>query len=42
MFTGIMLKIISMDLEEHIDCRFDYVAFSSDAGGVSYEDGQLV
>lgn len=37
-----MLKIISMDLEEHADCRFDYVAISSDIGGVSYEDGQLV
>ncbi|CAG9535646.1 unnamed protein product [Cercopithifilaria johnstoni] len=41
-FAGVMLKIISMDLEEHVDCRFDYVAISSDLGGVSYEDGQLV
>lgn len=42
MFAGVMLKIISMDLEEHIDCRFDYVAISSDLGSVSYENGQLV
>ncbi|VDK77902.1 unnamed protein product [Litomosoides sigmodontis] len=42
MFAGVMLKIISMDLEEHIDCRFDYVAISSDLSGVSYENGQLV
>ncbi|KAK6108635.1 CUB domain family protein [Brugia pahangi] len=42
MFAGVMLKIISMDLEEHIDCRFDYIAISSDLSGVSYDDGQLV
>uniref|UniRef100_A0A183D0Y3 CUB domain-containing protein n=1 Tax=Gongylonema pulchrum TaxID=637853 RepID=A0A183D0Y3_9BILA len=41
MFTGLLLKIISMDLEEHVDCRFDYVAISSDANFVTYEDGQL-
>ncbi|KAM3716945.1 Cubilin [Dirofilaria immitis] len=42
MFTGVVLKIISMDLEEHVNCRFDYVAISSDIGGVNYENGQLV
>ncbi|VDP15149.1 unnamed protein product [Onchocerca flexuosa] len=42
MFAGLRLKIISMDLEEHVDCRFDYVAISSDVDGVNYENGQLI
>ncbi|VDN60891.1 unnamed protein product [Dracunculus medinensis] len=38
-FTGISLKVISLDLEEHINCNYDYIAYS--IGDIDFKDGQI-
>lgn len=41
-FAGVSIRIVSMDLEEHIDCRFDYFALAAgDTGMITFENGQV-
>ncbi|VDM27962.1 unnamed protein product [Toxocara canis] len=41
-FAGVSIRIVSMDLEEHVDCRFDYFALAAgDTSMVSFENGQV-
>uniref|UniRef100_A0A914ZLL6 CUB domain-containing protein n=1 Tax=Parascaris univalens TaxID=6257 RepID=A0A914ZLL6_PARUN len=41
-FAGVSVRIVSMDLEEHIDCRFDYFALvAGDTGVITFENGQV-